>query len=178
MIAVVSSICCSLLASMFFFLFRNAFQSVSTQNKMLINIIFYHLSVLYQCLNIVSTVFIISTISDVFDEDVSVVLFNIRQWLLIAILATLSCISIARVFSHFWVGMYLGINHTLLGRIFAFLIILHPCMFFVLKKIVCNSYGFGVESAESPCSWNLAIFAYEYFCFQDFDHHSQYFLFF
>ena len=120
---------------MLFFIFRNGYQIVLAQNKMLINIIFHYLSVLNQCLNIVSTVFSISIIYDVLEEDFSVVLFDIRHWLLIAILATLRYISMERVFSHFWVDMYLGIQHTLLGRIFAFLIMLYPCMFSFYGKL-------------------------------------------
>jgi hypothetical protein len=63
----------------------------------------------------------------------------------------------ARVFSHFWADMYLGMKQTFLGRVFAFLIILYPCMFFFLCEAVCNSYGFGVGGVKSPCTWNLAI---------------------
>ena len=138
LIAAISSVCCCLVGSMFFFLFRSAYESVWIQKKFLINIIFYYLSILYQCVNVVSTAFILSTLSDVLSKECSLLLFNVRQWLLIAILAALSYISLARVFSHFWIDKYLEIKHSLFGKISGFLIIFHASLYFVLKKVLCN----------------------------------------
>jgi hypothetical protein len=125
LIAVISSVCCCPVASLFFFLFRNAYQSVSNQKRFLINIIFYYLSILYQCVNVVSTVYILSSFSDVIDKDFALLIFNVRQWLLIAILAALSYISLARVFSQFWMDKYLDIKHSIFGKISGLLIIFH-----------------------------------------------------
>ena len=159
--AVISSVCCCPVASMFFFLFRNAYQSVSNQESFLINIIFYYLSILYQCVNVVSTVFILSTLSDVLDKAFSLLLFNVRQWLLISILAALSYISFARVFSHFWMNNYLEIKHSLFGKISRFLIIFHASSYFVFRKVLCNSYGFSNEDdIFDQCTANLATFVF------------------
>ena len=97
------------LASVFFFLFRKAYKSVSNLQKFLISILFYYLSIFYQLVNMVSTVFILSTMSDLLDREFYLLLFNARQWLLIAILATLCYISLL---SHFWMDKYLQINHS------------------------------------------------------------------
>ena len=138
LIAAISSVCCCLVASMFFFLFRSAYESISIQKKFLINIIFYYLSILYQCINVVSTVLILYSLLDVIDTEFSLLVFNVRLWLLITILAALSYISLARVFSHFWMEKYLEINHSFLGKISGFLIIFHASLYFVLRKVLCN----------------------------------------
>ena len=125
---------CVVMSNVFFTLLRAYQASLPIHKYVLLNILFSHLSILWQSSNLVCSVFTITeVIFSVNSSALSCTLYLIRQF---QILSTTSCIvliSITRLFANYCTSQYLKLNHDKIGKITS-LVIAFLSLFFVLAR--------------------------------------------
>ena len=143
---------CVVSSNVFFTLFRHFQASLPTYKHVLLNILFAHLSILWQCSNMVCASYILTEV--VFSVDshlLSCLLYYIRHFQMIATTMCIVLISLTRLIANFCTSKYLKLNHGKIGQLTSWIFVFVPFVFIFALVRVCNNQN--ICPTKFDCSY-------------------------
>ena len=130
---------CVFICNLLFCMFRWYHASVPLYQNLLINVLFSHLSFIWQAANMCATYLLTHVVFHLDNPTFSWILINLRQFQMVVLAPCLVLVSVARFVAHFKANLYLRLQHRNTGIYTFCLLILLAFLFSTAIKVICQS---------------------------------------